>query len=549
MVELKDKRLNEMLEKIKNLPDSFFIEFSDKYLTENYPIVSVSEVMYNLQTKLWDRSTKVRFKLDKDTVITTCGRIVIYDICGILIDYELDKNGINKLILEINKKYEDIKASEIINNLNVEFSNVSTNFGLSLCMSDMKKTEYQVSLIDRARVESKDKVGLDRAKVWDHYINKSVDDWIETIDKNNSLYLMMVSGARVTKTQIRQMIIAKGLLIKMNGDINENAVSHSLSDGLGTHDYFQTCAPARRGLANNFFIVPTSGYLERQLVNITRDFIIVGDDCMSRDYVPIKGNIATGRVAWNTCTLSEYLVTKEMSEELGENIIMVRSPLTCKQKGGLCSTCCGRDIQSSDETKLFNIGLGIGVIASQTIVEPATQLGLRGKHTSGATTIAEYSNKLEDALGAIMVAIGSPTGMYVNKPESPVTWENITGNNYIEKSTNLSDYIKKLFSNSGIKLNRLWFEIVIRAMSEVQIDTYSGDKFFRMDFPEKQFDFHINSILKTLKSYPSFDKCNHNGYVKENIVKFLSTKSYEYSELHSEKLMYGNLTDGKFKLK
>lgn len=513
---------------------------------------SISEVIYKLQTNIWDRSTKLNFKYEGNWVETTCGRILIYDISGILINYDLDKPGIDKLILEINKKHSNEKAAEIIANLNIEFSHQATKFGLSLCISDLKKSPYQQELLETAKKESIVESGIERSKISDKYINLAVDDWIKNVDKNNSLYLMMVSGARVNKSQIRQMIISKGLLVKMDGNITENAIFTGLTEGLTTHDYFQTCSPARRGLANNFFIVPSSGYFERQLVNLTRDYIVKGEDCKTKNYITIKAKHALGRFFINSRG-HEDVVTKTNVNP--EEIIQVRSPLTCIQHNGLCQKCCGLDIskfikEETDFKNMYQKGFGIGVVAAQTLVEPATQLGLRSKHTSGSTTIKDYENRIENTLGLIMKAVGSPLSMYI-KIDSGVgeTYKTVQGGDYLEKSSNLCDYIHNLYVSSGISINRIWVEIVVRGMSEIQKDPINNKLFMRMDKPYIQFDFDINSVFWSLRNSPSFDKRNQFGYAKQNIIDFLTSEKSKDIELHSEKLMYGNLVKGKFNLK
>lgn len=511
---------------------------------------SISEVIYKLDCNIWDNSTKINFKINKEYVETTCGKIKLYDICGILINYELDKNGIEKLIIELHKKYDEITVSKILKKLNEEFNNQATKSGLSLCINDLKKNDYQKGLLDKAKKETKNKRGIEKSKIWDKYINEAVDNWIETVDKKNSLYLMMKSGARVNKSQIRQMIIAKGLLINMDGNITENAISESLSDGLSTINYFRTCSPARNGLANNFFIVPTSGYFERQLVNLLRDFRIVGEDCHSNSYVESNRKSSLGRFS------NEGVFITDLKEKS-----FIRSPLTCIQEGGLCKTCCGidpskfkfnnKDILNLNNSRnyLFCENTGIGIIAAQTLVEPATQLGLRGKHTSGSTTMGEYENKIENILGLIMKSIGSPTSRYINIKDECINNKNIDGDNYIEKSVNLCNYIQSLYDTVKIPVNRLWIEIMIRGLSEVQIDPKTNQYFLRMFEPDNQFDFTIYNIIESLQNYPSFDKRNQFGYIKNNIHSFLVKDINKDYELFSERLMYGNIGKKRLNLK
>lgn len=486
-----------------------------------------SDVMSDLDFKLIDRKTNIKFKINNSWVDTSVGRMIIMDATGIFIDYDLDKSGTKKLCTEISRVYNPEEASIILKKFQDVILEAVTNYGLSLCYSDFSKSSDYSDKLDNAYKETRSVDGDARAIIWDNTINSLVDDWkLNSVE--NPLHIMMKAGARVTDTQIRQMVVSKGLLTKMNGDLNVNAIQNSLGDGLDSGQYFMTCGPARRGLANNFFMVPASGYLERQLVNLCRDLTITTKSCDTTEGSVIKRSQSLGRYL-----LDGNLITKDLIKTLDEEVI-VKSPLFCTHNEGLCSECVGLNPANSKE---WHNNVGIGVIAAQSLSEPVTQLGLRGKHTSGSVTYKSYSKQIGNALADMIKLMGAQgtTDIKVSASEMPSP-SNIEGSNYFEKSHNLMKLIHELYLSNGISLNRVYVEILIRSMSDLvyQDNTVVGlrSRGFTDSNPK------INTTSTILRNNPSWLKNIEFGYVGSAFEKALNNCETSLG-LPSERLLTG----------
>lgn len=320
---------------------------------------------------------KVMFKINGNWTETTYGRLIIWELTdGLLVNEPLGKSGVKKVVIYINNHFEKNEALRRLKKLQDLGFKVATESGISLKYEDFIIPEYTdtITPLQNNLIKDENLSKIDRLKQIDAEINKKVQDWKDGIDKNNALYLMYKSGARVTDPQIRQILIAKGLLSEMDGSISSVAVAGSLGRGLNGFDYFRTCGPARRGMANNFFVVPASGYFTRQLVSTARDLQVVEDDCGDTDGIEVEIKYARGKYLVE----SGEVVTKEMIEADPDQKVRIRSALTCKcTKLGLCKKCVGNNPATG---KTFYTGFGIGTAAAQHLSEPATQLGLRGKH-------------------------------------------------------------------------------------------------------------------------------------------------------------------------
>ncbi|MCI5776608.1 MAG: DNA-directed RNA polymerase subunit beta' [Bacteroidales bacterium] len=226
----------------------------------------------------------------------------------------------------------------------------------------------------------------------------------------NSVYMMLDSGARGSKDQIRQLCGMRGLMAKPQKSgaegpqIIENPVIANLKEGLSVQEYFISSHGARKGLSDTALKTADAGYLTRRLVDVSNDVIITDEDCgtlRGLTCTAIKNNddvIATlyerilGRVAVNDVI---HPITNEVLVHAGEEIneakakaieespiesVEIRSVLTCESRKGVCAKCYGRNLATS---RLVHKGEAVGVIAAQSIGEPGTQLTLRTFHQGG----------------------------------------------------------------------------------------------------------------------------------------------------------------------
>ncbi|QMU66710.1 MAG: DNA-directed RNA polymerase subunit beta' [Flavobacteriaceae bacterium] len=237
----------------------------------------------------------------------------------------------------------------------------------------------------------------------------------------NSVYMMLDSGARGSKEQIRQLTGMRGLMAKPKkstaggGEIIENPILSNFKEGLSILEYFISTHGARKGLADTALKTADAGYLTRRLVDVSQDVIINEDDCgtlRGLEITPLKKNDEIiellsdrieGRVSLQTVyhpETGEVLleanqgiipILADMVQASGIDKIQVRSPLTCESERGICAKCYG---QSLSTRKKVQIGEAVGVIAAQSIGEPGTQLTLRTFHVGGVAGNISEDNKL-----------------------------------------------------------------------------------------------------------------------------------------------------------
>lgn len=270
--------------------------------------------------------------------------------------------------------------------------------------------------------------------IWTHVNSELSNILMKTISSDdqgfNSVYMMLDSGARGSKEQIRQLSGIRGLMAKPQkagaegGQIIENPILSNFKEGLSVLEYFISTHGARKGLADTALKTADAGYLTRRLVDVSHDVIINEEDCGTlRGLVctDLKNNdevIATlyerilGRVSVHDIihpTTGELLVSggEEITEDIAKKIqespiesVEIRSVLTCESKKGVCAKCYGRNLATS---RMVQKGEAVGVIAAQSIGEPGTQLTLRTFHAGGtaaniaanASIVAKNAARLE----------------------------------------------------------------------------------------------------------------------------------------------------------
>ena len=301
----------------------------------------------------------------------------------------------------VNKGYEEVE--QVINNYNMGF---------------ITNNERYNQVID----------------IWTHVNSELSNILMKTLSEDNdgfnSVYMMLDSGARGSKEQIRQLSGMRGLMAKPQkagaegGQIIENPILSNFKEGLSVLEYFISTHGARKGLADTALKTADAGYLTRRLVDVSHDVIINEEDCGTlRGLVctAIKNNdevVATlyerilGRVSVHDVinpTTGKVIVAagEEITEDKAAEIekspiesVEIRSVLTCESKHGVCAKCYGRNLATS---KMVNKGEAVGVIAAQAIGEPGTQLTLRTYHAGGtaantaanATIVAKNDSKVE----------------------------------------------------------------------------------------------------------------------------------------------------------
>ena len=232
----------------------------------------------------------------------------------------------------------------------------------------------------------------------------------------NSVYMMADSGARGSPAQIRQLAGMRGLMAKPDGSIIETPITSNFREGLNVLQYFISTHGARKGLADTALKTANSGYLTRRLVDVAQDLIITQDDCGTEtgllmtplieggDVVePLRERVLGRVVATDVMKpgVEEVLVPAgvlldekqvDILEANAIDEVLVRSPISCETRWGVCAQCYGRDLARGHRV---NIGEAVGVIAAQSIGEPGTQLTMRTFHIGGAASRATAVSSIQ----------------------------------------------------------------------------------------------------------------------------------------------------------
>lgn len=373
-------------------------------------------------------------ELETKIIETVAGR-VLFNTCvptevG-FINELLTKKKLQQIIAHIFKIAGVAKTAAFLDEIKELGFQQAFKGGLSIGLSDVKIPEAKQGLVDEAKVEVE--------SVWQNYLmgliteneryNQVIDIWTrvnsritETLMKQleadqqgfNSIFMMMHSGARGSREQIRQLGGMRGLMAKPQknlqgsvGEIIENPILSNFKEGLDVLEYFISTHGARKGLADTALKTADAGYLTRRLHDVAQDVIISEDDCGTlrglqvsalkdnEDIVEPLSERILGRVVvhdvYNPLT-KELIVAsgQQVSEEIAAAIdetsiemVEIRSVLTCEARKGVCAKCYGRNLASG---RMVDIGEAVGVIASQSIGEPGTQLTLRTFHVGGTAS-------------------------------------------------------------------------------------------------------------------------------------------------------------------
>ena len=276
---------------------------------------------------------------------------------------------------------------------------------------------------------------------WTHANNDVADAMVRHLERShdgfNPVHMMMTSGARGNRDQMRQLAGMRGLMAKPQkkltggiGEIIESPIKSNFREGLTVVEYFISTHGARKGLADTALKTADAGYLTRRLVDVAQDMTITGEDCgtiLGLEMTALKegediieplmdrivGNVALddvydpidGELLVKAGALIEELAA-EAIEDSGLQMVRIRSVLTCEAKRGLCLQCYGRNLATM---RMVDVGEAVGILAAQSIGEPGTQLTLRTFHIGGtASRIAaqtQRKSKIDGIVGLERVAI------------------------------------------------------------------------------------------------------------------------------------------------
>lgn len=398
---------------------------------------------YSLTETPGEFETHIRF------METTVGRAILSELLPKGLSFDLVNRTMNKKTISslIDASYRQVglKATVIFaDHLMYTGFHYATRSGISIGANDLVIPKKKSGIIEQAeeevrKIQAQFSSGL--VTQGERY-NKVVDIWSRTNDlvaqammeelssetvkdksgKNvkqesfNSIYMMADSGARGSAAQIRQLAGMRGLMTKPDGTIIETPITANFREGLNVLQYFISTHGARKGLADTALKTANSGYLTRRLVDVAQDLVITEEDCGTTRGIAVTpliegGDVveplhervlgrvtaediydpASNKVVVPQGTLLDEKLIKKL-EDITIDQIVVRTPISCQSRYGICSACYGRDLARGHQ---INIGEAVGVIAAQSIGEPGTQLTMRTFHIGGAASRTTAVNNVQ----------------------------------------------------------------------------------------------------------------------------------------------------------
>jgi len=395
----------------------------------------VEEVLLAVDARSVDYQAAIKLKREGKYLETTPGRIILNEELPKELGFLNESMGEKELRALISRIYTDfgadvtVKMLDVIKDLGFKYA---TRFGATIGMEDVIIPSAKKELIGKAnsQVEEIQNQYLQGHITNEERYNRVVEVWSTTnelitnelmneLKKDrggfNPVYMMAHSGARGSRTQIRQLGGMRGLMAKPSGDIIELPIRSNFKEGLSVIEFFISTNGARKGLADTALKTADAGYLTRRLVDIAQDVVINDEDCGTINGLDrralkdgeevveslrdrIVGRFILERVRHPITGEVIVDVNHEITDELADRIeavgiesVRVRTVLTCEARHGVCVKCYGRNLATN---RRVEIGEAVGIIAAQSIGQPGTQLTMRTFHIGGAATKISEENRV-----------------------------------------------------------------------------------------------------------------------------------------------------------
>ena len=546
-------------------------------------------IAYNEKKAELNAVIKVRTLVKEDGVLvkkiieSTIGRVLFNDVVPETVGFvneTLTKKALRNIIGKILKETDIPTTAKFLDDMKLLGYHMAFKGGLSFSLGDIIVPDQKDTMINSAKNQVSsitDSYNMGLITNNERY-NQVIDVWTKTnseltehaMDRLindqqgfNSVYMMLDSGARGSKEQIRQLSGMRGLMAKpqksgsTGGAIIENPITSNFKEGLSILEYFISTHGARKGLADTALKTADAGYLTRRLVDVAQDVIVSEVDCgtlrglqgvalkKNEDIVETLAERIIGRTSLHDVIhplTGELLIAsgEEITEEIGEAIgnspiemVEIRSALTCETKRGICSKCYGRNLSTN---RMAGEGEAVGVVAAQSIGEPGTQLTLRTFHVGGtasntaeeSTLKAKFDGTLEiDELRTVkgkdsegkdsIIVIGRTAEMKLIDPKTGITL-----------ATNNIPYGATMFAKDGDKLKQgavicEWdpYNAVIlsETVGKVEFENLAQGITFRIEIDEQTgFQEKVISETRDKKMIPTI--------LVKSAGKDGSTKSY-----------------------
>jgi len=567
----------------------YYLTSLDPLLTRKEKIYSIEEAVTLYQLKQVKLREPINVKLDSGEVIeTSVGRIFFNEALPEVLRFvntSVKQNTIKEIFTKALKQCDHEEIVSLIDNLKNLGFQAGTVSGVSLSIRDCQMSPEKETIIEKANqkvaeIEETYRQGLITLEeekrlirgIWMDTTEELANKTWEIIDETNPIKLVIdAKVGRVSRDTIKQISAMRGLVVDPMGRIVDLPTKSNFREGLSAFEYVTTTRGSRKGLTDTALKTSDAGYLTRKLVDVSHEAIIREEDCGTKEGIVIskegpRGKMFGARILGRI--LAEPVVdpqTKEVLFKRGEEIdeektkileespineVVVRSPLTCKAKHGICIKCYGWNFA---ERKTVELGVPVGVLAAQSIGEPGTQLTLKTKHQAGiigldvtqglprvtellevripktVSPLAEISGKVEVITeeGDYKVRIKGKDGekreylipltstLKVNDNEEVLAGtqlasgaldvRNILAVKGLREAQNyLINEIQAVYESQGISINDRHFEVVVRMMSQnVRVKNPGSTVFLPGEAVTKQRFEEENELVKKNKGTPA----------------------------------------------
>src|SRR3989339_35315 len=557
---------------------------------------------------------KIKIGVNGEIVETTFGRLIFNrddpERFGYL-NQTMDKKQINSILqrtFETETNEVVVKFIDDLKDLGLRYGTIS---GQSVSLADIQVPQARTSIITKgketvAEIESNYKRGLitraEASRLKEDTWNKVISDldaaiWDALADDNPVKVLVKSGSTRASRDQVKQVAGMKGLVVDTSGKTVEVPILGNYKYGLSALEYFIGAKGARKGLVDKGLKTADAGYLTRRLVDVSQDVIVRVEDCGTEHGRTMKVGEGTllqtfadrviGRylasdvkVKGKTLVKRNTLLSREDVAKIeagGVENIIIRSPMHCETRRGICGKCYGKDLMTG---KLVNMGTAVGVAAAQSIGEPGTQLSMRTFHTGGIAgkditqglprveelveaRAPKFLSLMSDITGVVNIVksgderkiIVIPTDrdeeateylvdpveeIIVKEGEIVAKGEKLTAGNLDltdlfrtvgvdETKRYIIEEIQKVYASQGVALNDKHIEIIVKQMfNHVKIDEVGDTEFMEGELSTKARFMEVNEEVIASGGAPATGKLTMLGITRAslNTDSFLSAASF-----------------------
>jgi DNA-directed RNA polymerase subunit beta' len=551
----------------------YYLTSVDSRITPSATIFAdKEEVVFAYQVGQIELRQPISVRIKSKIIETTPGRVLFNEVLPDVFDFvnePVTSSVIKKLFNIAYSTIEKEKVAEMVDAIKSLGFFGGTISGLSFAISDAKILPQKAEMLNaaEARIAEIDNnftlgliTGEERKRlaqeVWIEVSEELADRTWDQMDANNPIKIVIdAKVGRASRDQVKQLAAIRGLVVDPLGKIVELPIKSNFREGLSVFEYVTSSRGSRKGLTDTAIKTADAGYLTRRLVDVAHDVIVRLDDCGTKDGIKIKkgvrSNVFVQRIM-GRFTSEEVVspknkkimvakgdfITEEIAAQIeaeGVEEVMVRSPLTCGARYGICKTCYGWDLSNK---KMVDVGTPVGVVAAQSIGEPGTQLTLKTKHSGGIVglDVTQGLPRVEELFESRIPKVLSPLseiGGKVKIVETDEGWKvtvtsvdtkpreereylipktiklAVEDKELIEPGAQLAagsldikevlsikglrpaqeylvNEIQKVYESQGIPINDKHFEVIVRKMSdEVRIGTPGDTKFLPGDLTDK----------------------------------------------------------------